>query len=141
MRANVMGQTGTVVAVLGLSALVGGMLFFGAIMAPLVFTKLPPDIAGPFIRAVFPRYYAFITVSSVIAGLGLLLRRAPVSAVALFLVGVLTLWLWFWLIPDLNALREAGNTAGFNCGHRLSVWLNGLELITAIWVLVRLAIR
>jgi len=141
MRASGMGQTGKVIAVLGLSALVGGMLFFGAIMAPLVFTKLPPDIAGPFIRAVFPRYYAFITVSSVIAGLGLLLRRAPVSAVALFLVGVLTLWLWFWLIPHLNALREAGNTAGFNRGHRLSVWLNGLELITAIWVLVRLAIR
>jgi hypothetical protein len=134
-------QTGNVVAVLGLSALVGGMLFFGAIVAPLVFTKLPPDVAGPFIRALFPSYYAFITAASVIAGLGLLLRQAPISAIALFLIAVLTLWLWFWLIPHLNALREAGNTVGFSKGHRLSVWLNGLELMTAIWVLIRFALR
>jgi hypothetical protein len=44
------------------------------------------------------------------------------------------------LIPHLNTLREAGNTAGFNRGHRLSVWLNGLELITAIVVLIRFAL-
>lgn len=134
-------QTGNVVAALGLSALVGGMLFFGAIMAPLVFTQLPPDVAGPFIRAAFPRYYAFVTVSAVIAGFGLLLRGQSVSAIALFLVGLVTLWLWFFLIPHLNALRLAGNSAGFDRGHRLSVWVNGVELVTGIVVLVRLALR
>lgn len=134
-------QTGNVVAALGLSALVGGMLFFGAIMAPLVFTQLPPDVAGPFIRAAFPRYYAFVTVSAVIAGFGLLLRGQSVSAIALFLVGLVTLWLWFFLIPHLNALRLAGNSAGFDRGHRLSVWVNGVELVTGIVVLVRLAMR
>ncbi len=133
-------QTGNVVALLGLAALVGGMLFFGAITAPLIFTKLPPDVAGPFIRAVFPRYYAFITVTSAVAALGLLLRGWPVSAVALIVVAALTIWLWFWLIPHLNALRDAGDTVGFDRGHRLSVWLNGLELITAIVVLVRFAL-
>jgi hypothetical protein len=134
-------QTGNVIAALGLSALVGGMLFFGAIMAPLVFTQLPPDAAGPFIRAAFPRYYAFVAASSVIAGFGLLLRGQSLSAIALFLVGLVTLWLWFWLIPHLNALREAGDSAGFDRGHRLSVWVNGVELVTGIVVLVRLAIR
>ena len=130
------------IAALGLSALVGGMLFFGAIMAPLVFTQLPPDAAGPFIRAAFPRYYAFVAGSSVIAGFGLLLRGQSLSAIALFLVGLVTLWLWFWLIPHfLNALREAGDSAGFDRGHRLSVWVNGVELVTGIVVLVRLAIR
>lgn len=129
------------IAALGLSALVGGMLFFGAIMAPLVFTQLPPDVAGPFIRAAFPRYYAFVAASSVIAGFGLLLRGQSLSAIALFLVGLVTLWLWFWLIPHLNALREAGDSAGFDRGHRLSVWVNGVELVTGIVVLVRLAIR
>jgi Domain of unknown function (DUF4149) len=137
----VLMQAGNVVAVLGLAALVGGMLFFGAIMAPLVFTQLPPDVAGPFIRAAFPRYYAFVTVSSVVAGFGLLLRGQSISAIALFLVALVTLWLWFWLIPHLNALREAGNTAGFGRGHRLSVWVNGLELVTGIVVLVRLVLR
>jgi hypothetical protein len=45
------------------------------------------------------------------------------------------------LIPYLNALREAGNTIGFSRGHRLSVWLNGVELITAVAVLIRFATR
>jgi hypothetical protein len=134
-------QTGNVIAALGLSALVGGMLFFGAIMAPLVFTQLPPDVAGPFIRAAFPRYYAFVTVSSVVAGFGFLVRGQSVSAIALFLVALVTLWLWFWLIQHLNALREAGNSAGFDRGHRLSVWVNGLELLTGIVVLVRFVIQ
>jgi hypothetical protein len=133
-------QTGDILAALGLAALVGGMLFFGAIMAPLVFTKLPPDIAGPFIRAAFPRYYGFIIVSAALGTLGFLLRGEALSSIALILIVVLTLWLWIWLIPHLNALRDAGNTIGFNRGHRLSVWMNGVELLTALALLIRFAL-
>ena len=39
-----------------LSLIIGGMFFFAAIMTPLVFTKLPPEISGPFIRQTFPVY-------------------------------------------------------------------------------------
>lgn len=134
-------QTGNILAGLGLAALVGGMLFFGAIMAPLVFTKLPPDIAGPFIRAAFPRYYAFIVVSAAISAFGFLLRGQSISAIALMLIALLTLWLWFWLIPHLNAVREAGNTAAFDRGHRLSVWLNAVELLTALAILVKTSLK
>ena len=31
-------------------------MFFACIMTPLVFTKLPPEISGPFIREAFPVY-------------------------------------------------------------------------------------
>ena len=41
-----MVYAGNILVALGLAALVGGMLFFGAVMAPLVFTKLPADVAG-----------------------------------------------------------------------------------------------
>jgi hypothetical protein len=133
-------RTGSIFAALGLSALVGGMLFFGAIVAPLVFTKLPPDTAGTFIRAIFPRYYAFIVVSSGIAAAGFLLRGQTVSGLVLLAVLVVTCWLWFWLIPHLNALRDAGNTSGFDRGHRLSVWINFAELVAALWLLVRSAL-
>ena len=37
-----------------LSLILGEMFFFLAIMPPLVFTKLPPEISGPFIRQAFP---------------------------------------------------------------------------------------
>jgi Domain of unknown function (DUF4149) len=134
-----MRATGNILTALGLAALVGGMLFFGAIMAPLVFTKLPPEYSGMFIRAAFPRYYAFMIVSAGLGGVGFLLRRQGVSAIALFIVALATVWLWAWFIPHLNALQAAGNTAEFNRGHQLSVWIDGLQLITALWLLVRTA--
>jgi hypothetical protein len=121
----------------GLAGLVGGMVFFGAIMAPLVFTKLPPEISGPFIRAAFPRYYGFVIASAAIGAFGFLLRAQWFSATALLLIVLATLWAWFWLIPHLNALRDAGNMVAFDRGHKISTWLNGAELITALWLLIR----
>ena len=131
---------GNVLTALGLAALVGGMLFFGAVMAPLVFTKLQPDIAGPFIRAAFPRYYAFIIGAALLGGVGFWLRGQAVSTIALLLVAAVTIWLWVWFLPHLNALRDAGDMAAFSRGHRFSVWVNGAELVTALWLLIRTAV-
>ena len=44
----------TLLAGLALALTWGGMTFFSAVMAPLVFTKLPLETAGAFIREVFP---------------------------------------------------------------------------------------
>ncbi len=117
------------------------MLFFGVVMAPLVFVKLPPDVAGPFIRAAFPFYYAYIIVTATLAACGFLLRRQRVSAIMLLAVVALTYWLWFWFLPHLEVMRLAGDTAGFDFGHKVSVWLNGAELIAAVGLLVKNALR
>jgi hypothetical protein len=135
-----MGIAGNILVALGLAALVGGMLFFGAIMAPLVFTKLPLETAGPFIRAAFPRYYAFIIVSSAVAGFGFLLRGQGVCAIVALAVAAVTVWLWLWFMPHLDAMRVAGDTLGFKRGHRISVLVNGAELIAALALLIRTAV-
>jgi hypothetical protein len=54
----------------------GGMTFFSAVMAPLVFTKLPFDTAGAFIRQVFPWYYLTIGAVSALAAVLLLIGQA-----------------------------------------------------------------
>ncbi len=136
-----MSRTGNILAALGLAALVGGMLFFGAVMAPLVFTHLPRDTAGPFIRAAFPFYYGYMIVTALIGAVGYWLNRLLVPVLALGLILLVTAWLWLWFIPYLDALRLAGNTAGFNRGHTESVWINGAQLIVALAVLIRTAIR
>ena len=136
-----MSRTANILASLGLAALVGGMLFFGAVMAPLVFTHLPLSIAGPFIRAAFPFYYGYMTIAALIGLLGYWLKREVGPAVALLLILVVTVWLWLWFMPYLDALRVAGDTARFNAGHRDSVWINGGQLIIALAVLIRTAIR
>ena len=135
-----MVYAGNILVALGLAALVGGMLFFGAVMAPLVFTKLPADVAGNFIRAAFPFYYAYIIATAAVAAGGFLLRAQVGAASALFVVMAVTVWLLFGWMPHLEAMRVAGDTAGFARGHRFSVWVNGGQLLTAIVLLVRTAI-
>ena len=129
--------TGNILVALGLAALTGGMLFFGAVMAPLVFTKLPAEAAGNFIRAAFPFYYAYIIATSALAAGGFLLRSQYGAASALFALMAVTVWLLFGWMPHLEAMRVAGDTAGFARGHRISVWINGAQLLTALALLVR----
>ncbi|MBU6357619.1 MAG: DUF4149 domain-containing protein [Rhodospirillales bacterium] len=130
---------GSFLAVMALAALFGGMLFFGAVMTPLVFSKLPPDVAGPFIRAAFPRYYLFITVTSALAAIGLLIRGNPWYALLAVIVTGITLWLWLEWMPHLNAVRDAGNQVDFQRGHRLSVWVNAVQFVIVFALLAGLA--
>ena len=136
-----MRVAGGMLALLGLMALGGGMLFFGAVMAPLVFTHLPLPVAGPFIRAAFPWYYGYCTLSAGLAALGLWLRRdwwASLVPVAVILV---TGWLWFYLLPVLDAAHMLHEVARFTRGHQLSVWLNGAELLAVVMLLLRMGAR
>ena len=141
-----LGQVAGVVGVLAASCLLGGMVFFGAVMAPLVFTKLDAASSGPFIRATFPRYYLYVLATSALAA-ALLAARDPASASVLALVAAVTLWLRQGLMPRINALRDAelgGDTAAgprFARLHRLSVGVNLVQLLAAAGVLVRLAVR
>jgi hypothetical protein len=130
---------GGFLAVMGLAALLGGMLFYGAVVTPLVFSKLPPDVAGPFIRAAFPRYYLYVTTAAVIASFGLLIHGKPWYALAAILIAGATLWLWLEWLPHINTLREAGNQPAFDRAHKLSVYANGAEFLVVILLLTGLA--
>ena len=126
-----------------LSLVIGGMFFFATIMTPLVFTKLPPDISGPFIRKAFPIY------SQVMGGLCLLAALAlwnHPEALPLAIVFLLFLFGWLILMPRINHHRDeqlAGNKVAiskFNRLHKLSVVLNSLQLTTVSVVFIRLII-
>jgi len=133
-------MTGRIIAVLGLAVLAGGMVFFAAVMAPLVFARLPAVVGDPFIRAVFPWYYCYCAVSAGLAAFGFALRRQWVCVGVLLVVVAAVLWAWFWLIPWLDAARAAGDLAGFDRGHTVSVWLNGAEFLAVLVLLVRTAV-
>lgn len=130
----------TIVAVFALALLLGGMIFFATVMAPLVFTKLPPNQAGSFIRAVFPIYYLYVLAASVVAAMALASRwdGAVMAAMA-----VLTIWLRQGLMPRINALGDvarAGDAVAkrrFDAAHRLSVLLNVAQIVAAGAVLAR----
>ncbi len=128
-------RIGGILSLTGLGLLAGGMLLF-PIFTYLAFTRLPLAVAGPFVKSCFPSYYGFMLATSGLALLGYGLRRSRAALVP-GLVFAATIWAWFWLIPRLDAYQQAGNTAAFNQGHTLSVWLDGVEFLAVLALLIR----
>lgn len=114
--------------------LAGSMLFFGVVVAPKVFQALPPQQAAAFLRALFPRYYAWglivallSTVTAFFVGLAASIGCAVVAALFVYARQV--------LMPRINEARDA-SLAGdrqakqrFDRLHRFSVIINGLQLL------------
>ena len=132
------------IAILCAAMLFGGMAFFAACIAPVVFTRLPPEWASRFIRGVFPIYYLWVLGTAAAAAFALLPVR-PADALALALVAGSTLWLRQSLMPRINALSDAaqaGDAAAkgkFDRAHRLSVVVNMVQMGVAAVVLARFA--
>ena len=128
------------IALFAVALNLGGMVFFAALVAPLVFRVLPAEHGGRFIRALFPRYYIWVGGTAAAAAVALF----PVSYLAAGLmtaVAAMTVWLRQSLMPRINALSDrakAGDTAAqapFDRAHRLSVVANVLQMAVAIAVL------
>ena len=132
------------VGIVLVALLAGSMLFFSFVMAPLIFIKLDIDVAGKFVRAVFPWYYLLIIVLAALGAL-LLVTFAPLNAGLLALVTISTVYCRQSLMPRINEYRdrskagEAGTTQIFDKLHRRSEILNGLQLLAVLAVLLHLA--
>lgn len=126
---------------LSLACWLGGMVFFSAIVAPIVFAQLSITDAGKVVSALFPRYYL---LGYVAGGLGFILAvylcvmRAPrlwwaMAAVALAIALGLTFYAGQVVRPQVDAIRTVAEEANpdparraeFDRLHRLSVILNG----------------
>jgi hypothetical protein len=121
--------------------LLGGMLFFPIVVAPVVLMALPEAQAGIFLRAMFPRYYVFMIVLSLVASAMYQLSEGAVVSVAALVclgVGLSTLWVRQGLLPRINAARDAqlagDANAGeaFDRGHKLSVAINIVQLVLLV---------
>ena len=120
----------------------GSMLFFAGVLAPLIFTRLPEDVSGPFIRAVFPWYYLALGLATGLAAIAAL-GEQPGLALVLALVCAGFVYARQGLMPRINALRDLdldGDTSAapaFQRAHRGSVVLNTLQMIALLLVLIR----
>ena len=94
------------IALFATALLLGGMVFFAVAIAPLVFTRLPPEWSGRFIRQVFPVYYLWVLGLSAAAAVALLPLRGW-DALAMAAVAALGAWLRQGLMPRINRLSDA----------------------------------
>jgi hypothetical protein len=119
----------------------GGMVFFTAIIAPVVFKLLPIADAGKLVAGLFPRYYILGYIAGTI-GLALAIyftvERQPklwwsLSVFALAVALGLTIYAGAIVRPQVDAIRtvvedqnpDPARKAEFDRLHRLSVMLNG----------------
>jgi hypothetical protein len=129
-------------ALLVVATLFGGMMIYSFGFAPLVFSALPADQAGRFIRAAFPWYYLFVIATAALAGMILLPRDTGSGAIMIVIVAI-GLYARQLLMPRINAARDSqlqGDAAAkrsFGRLHALSVALNLVQLVLAAYVLYR----
>lgn len=122
-----------VIALFAAALCLGGMVFFAACVAPQVFSRLPADHAGRFIRGLFPVYYLYVLGLSAAAAVALV----PLSLLAAGMAGAVALsalWLRQVLMKTINRLSDAARAGDAAAGrafdrmHRLSVIANILQM-------------
>jgi len=92
-------------ALLVTGILLGGMVWVGIGLTPVVQTRLPADVAGRLIRQLFPFYYG----GGAILALGASALVAwSLAGLALALTGVAFLFALLWLRPAINRHHDKG---------------------------------
>lgn len=141
-------QFSHIITGIALALTFGGMTFFSAVMAPLVFTKLPFETAGAFIRQVFPWYYLTMGVTTLIALMALIISTNDALSLETVLTALVLLGFIYarqLLMPMINRARdaeiegEAGASHRFKRLHRVSVFINGIQW-TAVLVTLTLVL-
>jgi hypothetical protein len=129
-------------ALLLVATLFGGMMLYSFGFAPIVFSALPAEDAGRFIRTVFPWYYLFVILTAGLGGLILLLSDVR-SGVVVLAIAAGAVYARQVLMPRINATRDRqlhGDSWAkrrFGQLHGLSVGLNFVQLFAAGYALYR----
>lgn len=136
-----------------LASWVGSILFFSFGVAPVIFRVLGKEAGGRFVRALFPRYYAWGVVGGAVAlpaFLGVPLAfpeyKGPWVGVqaGLILAGILIfLYCANSLTPAINSARDEGPEGAdrFDRLHKRSVQWNAVALVLGLILLVAHATR
>ena len=133
-----------VIGIFFMALVLGGMFFFAAIMTPLVFTKLPPEISGPFIRQAFPVYSQAMAGMTLVAAITIWNYSLSLNLAGVF---IFFIWGWLWLMPKINYYRDEqlrGNekaSKSFNLLHRISVVINLGQMWVVGYVLYKTIIH
>lgn len=123
----------------------GGMVFFAAAIAPVIFKTLPVDEAGGLVRRIFPVYYLVLGIVTTVTVPLLLVTIAP--GWTALLMALVAAGFWYsrqGLMPAINRQRDAdaagtpGARETFERLHRASVIINVVQILLCALVLWRL---
>ena len=119
------------------SMILGIMLFFSFVIAPVVFTTLDENNARKFIRRIFPFYYNVnLGVSFIVLITFILSSKIGVDFYIILAITVLFATSNYLLMPLINKYRDEKQDKKFKYSHFLSVLINFVQMICLVFVLV-----
>ena len=119
------------------SLVLGIMLFFSFVLAPMIFKVLPPDNASVFIRAIFPYYYLVnLLILGLVSGFYIFYQTFILDFYLVLTSALLFFFNLVYLMPKINKLKDERNEKAFKISHFISVVINFAQLIMLGIVLV-----
>ena len=119
------------------SMILGIMLFFSFVIAPVVFTTLDENNARKFIRRIFPFYYNVnLGISFIVLITFILLSKIGVDFYLILAITVLFATSNYLLMPLINKYRDERQDKKFKYSHFLSVLINFVQMICLVFMLI-----
>ena len=121
-----------------LTAMVLGiMLFFSFVIAPVVFTTLDEDDARKFIRRIFPFYYNVnLGISLIVILTFVFLNKLGVDFYLILAISFLFAISNYLLMPLINKYRDEKQDKKFKYTHFVSVVINFVQMIFLVLLLI-----
>ena len=119
-----------------ISMILGIMLFFSFVIAPVVFTTLDEENARKFIRRIFPFYYKVnLGISLIALIIFLYLGKLGIDFYLILAIIALFATSNYFLMPLINKYRDEKEDKKFKYSHFLSVLINFIQMIFLIFIL------
>jgi len=121
-----------------LTAMVLGiMLFFSFVIAPVVFTTLDEYDARKFIRRIFPFYYNVnLGISLIVLLTFVFLNKLGVDFYLILAISFLFALSNYLLMPLINKYRDEKQDKKFKYTHFVSVVINFVQMIFLVLLLI-----
>ena len=118
------------------SAVLGIMVFFSFVVAPVTFTTLNEENARKFIRKIFPFYYIVnLALSSIATIIYVILKSYNLNFYLILLVSILFAVSNYILMPLINKYRDQKKDKHFKYLHFLSVIINFFQILLILIIL------
>ena len=120
-----------------IAMILGIMLFFSFVIAPVVFTTPDEDNAPKFIRRIFPFYYNVnLAISFIVLLLFLFLSKLGIDFYLILLITILFAISNYLLMPLINKYRDEKQDKKFKYSHFISVVINFVQMICLVFLLI-----
>ena len=117
--------------------ILGIMLFFSFVIAPVVFTTLDEDNARKFIRRIFPFYYNVnLGLSLIVLLTFLFLSKLGIDFYLILVITLLFATSNYLLMPLINKYRDEKKDKKFKYSHFISVVINFIQMLFLVVMLI-----